>query len=171
MSSLASDSVTQAAKVVALSEHYRRSANPDDYSNTSIIDSGASRHVSPNVNILDHEDKVKLTSFTGKETWTSGNGYIPLQCHDDLSGNDFSIDIDNADYTTETVSSLLSLCKLLRAGWKFDLELGSTYAYTPSGQRIELIVGSDDVLRIPHTLREGESSQQLPKAPINAANP
>ena len=169
VASLAKDSVVQAAKVVALSEHYRRSHEPDDYSNSSIIDSGASRHVSPNVTIPDHDDKVKLTSFTGKATWTAGNGYIPLECHDDLSGNSFGIDIENADYTTETVSTLLSMCKLLRAGWKFDLELGSTFAFTPSGQRVDLIVGSDDVLRIPHTLREGEASKQLPKAPINAA--
>ena len=73
--SLANDSIVQAAKVVALSEHYRRTSQLDDYSNTSIIDSGASRHVSPNVNILDADDKVKLTSFTGKATWTTGNGY------------------------------------------------------------------------------------------------
>ena len=77
--SLASDSIVQAAKVVALSEHYRRTSDLDDYPNTSIIDSGASRRVSPNVNILDHDDKVKLTSFTGKATWTTGNGYLPLQ--------------------------------------------------------------------------------------------
>ena len=112
-------------------------------SHTSIIDSGASRHVSPDVNILAPDDKVKLTSFTGKETWTSGNGYIPIDCHDDLTGNTFSIDIDNADHSTDTVSSLLSMCKLLRARWKFVLELGSTFAFTPTGQRVELIVGTD----------------------------
>ena len=168
VASLASDSIVQAAKVVALSEHYRRTSQMDDYSNTSIIDSGASRHVSPNVNILDPDDKVKLTSFTGKATWTTGNGYLPLECHDDLSGNSFSIDIDNADHSTETVSTLLSMCKLLRAGWKFDLELGTTFAFAPTGQRVELIMCVDDVLRLPHTLREGDSSKQLPSAPINA---
>ena len=168
VASLATDSIVQASKVVALTEHYRRNISTDDYSSTSIIDSGASRHVSPDVNILAPDDKVKLTSFTGKETWTSGNGYIPIDCHDDLTGNTFSIDIDNADHSTDTVSSLLSMCKLLRAGWKFDLELGSTFAFTPTGQRVELIVGTDDVLRIPHTLREGDHAKQLPTAIINA---
>ena len=168
MASLATSSIVKAAGVVALSEHYRRTSQLDDYSNMSIIDSGASRHVSPNVNILDGDDKVKLTSFTGKATWTTGNGYLPLECHDDLSGNSFSIDIDNADHSTETVSTLLSMCKLLRAGWKFDLELGTTHAFTPTGQRIDLIMGVDDILRLPHTFREGDSSKQLPSAPINA---
>ena len=169
VASLATDSIVQASKIVALTEHYRRNLPTDDYSHTSIIDSGASRHVSPDVNILAPDDKVKLTSFTGKETWTSGNGYIPIDCHDDLSGNSFSIDIDNADHSTDTVSTLLSMCKLLRAGWKFDLELGSTFAFTPTGQRVELIIGTDGVLRIPHTLREGDQAKQLPKAIINAA--
>ena len=76
--------------------------------------------------------------------------------------------IDNADHSTETVSTLLSMRKLLRAGWKFDLELGTTSAFTPTGQRVDIIMGVDDVLRLPHTLREGDSSKQLPSAPINA---
>ena len=42
------------------------------------------------------------------------------------------------------------------------------HAFTPTGQRVELIVGSDDVLRIPHSIREGDASKQLHKAPINA---
>ena len=109
VASVATDSIFQASKIVALTEHYRRSLSTDDYSHTSIIDPGASRHVSPDVNILAPDDKVKLTSFTGKETWTSGNGYIPIDCHDDLSGNTFSIDIDNADHSTDTVSTLLSM--------------------------------------------------------------
>ena len=41
VASLANDSIVQAAKVVALSEHYRRTSEPDDYSSTSIIDTGA----------------------------------------------------------------------------------------------------------------------------------
>ena len=48
VASLANDSIVQAAKVVALSEHYRRTSEPDDYSSTSIIDTGAplrSKHV------------------------------------------------------------------------------------------------------------------------------
>ena len=101
--SLATNSIVKAAGVVALSEHYHRTSQLDDYSNTSIIDSGASRHVSPNANILDADDKVKLTSSTGKATWTTGNGYLPLECHDALSRNSFSIDIDHADHPTETV--------------------------------------------------------------------
>ena len=73
VASLATDSIVQASKVVALTEQYRRNLSTDDYSRMSIIDSGASRHVPPDVNhdILAPDDKVKLTSFTGKETWTS----------------------------------------------------------------------------------------------------
>ena len=130
----------------------------------SIIDSGAARHVSPKVHITDGDNRVKLTSFTGKESWTEGNGYIPMTLNDDLSGHDFSIDIEDADYSSETVTSLLSLCKLLRASWRFELSLGSLYGYTPTGHRVTLSMGNDDVLRLPHETREGDELRLAPQS-------
>ena len=37
VASLATDSIVQASKIVALTEHYRRNLPTDDYSHTSII--------------------------------------------------------------------------------------------------------------------------------------
>ena len=160
--------VEYAAKMIALSENYRRLINVANANAGSILDSGAARHVSNKVKITDPDVKCKLTSFTGKESWTEGNGYIPTTLHDDLSGTDFPLDIEDADYSSESVSSLLSLCKLLRSHWKFELSLGNLYAFTPTGHRVTLLMGDDDVLRLPHGTREGGAAEKLPE--INPCN-
>ena len=98
----------QAAKYIALTENYRRTINAIQSESGSIIDSGAARHVSSRVTVTDADDKCRPTSFTGKETWTEGNGHIPLECYDDLSGSQFAIDITDADLSSETVSDLQS---------------------------------------------------------------
>ena len=85
-----------------------------------------------------------------------------MTIQDDLTGDTISIDVDDADYSDEAVSSLLSLCKLIRKNWKFNLELGSLYAYAPNGSRIALHMGDDDVLRLPHNDREGKEAEPLP---------
>lgn len=85
-----------------------------------------------------------------------------MTIQDDLTGDTIPIDVDDADYSDEAVSSLLSLCKLIRKNWKFNLELGSLYAYAPNGSRITLHMGDDDVLRLPHNDREGKEAEPLP---------
>ena len=159
----------QAAKIIALTQHFSCVYNAMlNVEPNSVLDSGAGRHVSQYVNVTDKDNRYRLTSFTGAEQWTSGNGYIPLEMNDDLSGHSFELDITDADYVPETVSSLVSLCKLLRDGWRFELELGSVYGFTPTGHRVALIHNQDDVLRIPHALREGDASSPLPV--INQCN-
>ena len=46
------------------------------------------------------------------------------------------------------------MCKLIRDGWRFELELGAVYGYTPNGQRVSLVMNNDNVLRLPRTLRD-----------------
>ena len=58
-----------------------------------------------------------------------------MTIQDDLTGDTIPIDVDDADYSDEAVSSLLSLCKLIRKNWKFNLELGSLYAYAPNAHQ------------------------------------
>ena len=58
--------------------------------------------------------------------------------------------------------SMLSLVKLLRKGWKFDLEINALYAFTPTGERIALSISPDDILELPHTLREGDEAKPVP---------
>ena len=156
------DGIEAAAKIIALTHHFHRLVLIASANTGSILDSGAARHVSRKVHITDSDDVCRLTSFTGKETWTKGNGYIPMTIQDDLTGDTISIDVDDADYSDEAVSSLLSLCKLIRKNWKFNLELGSLYAYAPNGSRITLHMGDDDVLRLPHNDREGKEAEPLP---------
>ena len=131
-------------------------------SQTDIIDSGAARHVHRHTQIQDAEDKCKLTSFTGEDRWTEGAGYVHMELHDDLTGQHFPLDIANTDYMSDAPSDLLSMCKLIRAGWRFELELGSLYGYTPNGQRVSLLMNSDDVLRMPRTIREDKAELPIP---------
>ena len=55
------------------------------------------------------------------------------------------------------------MCNLLRDGWKFKLQWDQLHSYTPNGHLVELRVGNDIVLRLPHTLREGVKSKELPE--------
>ena len=52
--------------------------------------------------------------------------------------------------------------KLINDGWHFDLSQGSVYAYTPTGIRVTLNLGSDNVLRMPRNLRTGKDAEPLP---------
>ena len=126
----------------------------------SVIDSGAARHVTPLTVIDDAENRTQLLSFTGERTWSNGTGYVPLSIQDCDTEGVAPIDITGADHYDGDVS-LLSLCKLLRDGWKFELELGSPYAFTPQGQKLLLDI-SDDTLVLPHEVREGKEAERLP---------
>ena len=133
----------------------------------SVIDSGAGRHVSDLTVIENENDRKKLHSFTGQESWTNGNGHIPLSVYDDMSGQQVEIDIDDADHF-ESAASLLSMCKLIKTGWNFELNNENQYAYTPTGQRITLTM-ENDVIRMPHEIRQGEEAKRLP-APAEINN-
>ena len=127
---------------------------------SSVIDSGAARHVTPLTVIDDAENRTQLLSFTGERTWSNGTGHVPLMIQDCDTEDVSPIDITGADHYEGEVS-LLSLCKLLRAGWKFELELGAPYAFTPQGQKLLLDI-TDDTLVLPHEIREGKDAKRLP---------
>ena len=69
------------------------------------------------------------------------------------------------DHLDNAAASLLSMGKLLRKGWKFNLELNDLKAVTPNGEIVQLKLSVDDVLRLPHKVRQGKDAEQLP---INA---
>ena len=71
-----------------------------------------------------------------------------------------NLDIEDADHF-ESAASLLSMGKLAKKGWKFEIEQDHQWAYLPDGQRITLKF-ENDVLILPHDLREGEASKPLP---------
>jgi hypothetical protein len=159
--SVAEQKLNSAAKVMALAQFYSHTISLAEAEHCSVLDSGAARHIHPKVTVKDGDDRCRLTSFTGEERWTEGNGYIPMTLQDDQTDELFSWDIQDADYLSDVNSPLLSLCKLIREGWKFDLEWGSLYAYTPTGRRITLHIGRDNVLKLPHSLREGDAAAEL----------
>ena len=154
--------VDYGVKLIAMAEYYSRSINSALPDETFIVDSGAGCHVDPDTIVTDPDNKTRLTGFLGEATWTKGRGHIPLSIYDDLTGHTVDIDITNADNVTTSRASLLSMGKLINDGWHFDLSQGSVYAYTPTGIRVTLNLGSDNVLRMPRNLRTGKDAEPLP---------
>jgi len=131
----------------------------------SVLDSGSSRHLDPRVHVVDPDNVQYLTGFEGSVAWTQGMGYLPLQLHDENTGESFPMDMDGVDKLEEVVSPVLSMGKLLRLGWTFTFgDFGrEMYAVTPSGaHKIRCELGTDDVIRIPHEMRTGSDTAKLP---------
>ena len=83
-------------------------------------------------------------------SWREGNGYLPLSVRDDRSGNNVAVDVKDVD-KFDGVCAILSLCKLVRDGFKFYLEgVDNCFGISPDGQtKIKLDLGIDNILRIP----------------------
>ena len=109
--------------------------------------------------VVDEDDVIKLTSFTGEPAWTTGNGYIPMTIQTDHQSKPVDIDIEDADRFAGTQATLLSLVKLVNSNWKFDLGPEGLYAYLPDGERVTL-VSRDNVLYLPHITRTNEAAKQ-----------
>ena len=161
----------EASKLMALPTHYKRICAAREEQESSILDSGAARHIHPHTQVTDPENKTRLLSFTGLPSWTQGNGYIPITTRDKRTGHDVDIDIPDADYMGDTAASLLSVSKLIKDGWGFNFTRDEMEAHTPAGHIIEIFTGADGVLRMPHTIRKGKAAQALPiHAGINVAS-
>ena len=90
--------IAAVGKMLAAMIHYENVVYQESLKRTSVLDSGAARHVHPDVIITDTENRTRLSSFTGEDVWTDGVGYIPCEFHDDLTSKPFKLDIDDADY-------------------------------------------------------------------------
>ena len=101
----------------------------------SVLDSGSSRHLNPDVHVTDPEETVMLTGFDNSQSLTTGNGFLPVLFYDQNTGTAVKADIEDVDRMPGLNSSLLSLGKLLRAGYEFHFgEQGrDCYMLTPSG--------------------------------------
>ena len=155
-------SVAEAAKIIALERHHSLVVNAAIKEPTTILDSGAAVHIDARTRVTDPDNRTRLTSFTGEASWTQGSGYLPLEFYDESTGTHFDIDIEDAHSVPGVGVSLLSMAKLIRSGWVFSLSLDSLHAFTPTGQKVRVTMGLDDVLRLPHNLREGDSGQRIP---------
>ena len=85
---------------------------------TSVLDSGAARHVHPDVVITDMENRTQchLSSFTGEGAWADGIGCIPCEFTDDLTPKQFKLDISYAYYVNLKGLGLGIDCALLLFG-------------------------------------------------------
>ena len=75
-------------------------------------------------------------------------------------------DIEDVDLmTSDLMTNILSLGKVLRKGYSFHLLDGKNcYATTPGGgHRIQLQLGLDDILRMPHGVRTGTAANRVPE--------
>ena len=92
--------------------------------------------------VLDTDNRTPLAGFDGSTQWTEGNGYVPVTMTDNISGKPFSVDFEDADLMSENlISRMLSLSKLLRAGWTFRLgdQGKDCYGTAPGGaHRIDI---------------------------------
>ena len=65
--------------------------------------------------------------------------------------------------------NLISMGKLIKEGWKFTFEMSELIAWTTSGHKISCTLGDDNVIRIPHGIRTGKESVELP-IPVGHGN-
>ena len=131
----------------------------------SILDSGASRHLHQATIVLDKDNTVPIEGFNGAVQWTEGNGYLPLLGKDRNTGATVPFDIGDADSMEGVVYPLLSMGKMLRAGWCFHFTNNGKdcCAISPDGYtKLQVELGMDDLLRLIHTVRGGKDAAMLP---------
>jgi hypothetical protein len=135
----------------------------------SVLDSGSSRHLSPRTQVTHSDDKLSLTGFDKSMAWTDGNGYLPLKLHEARSDKSISLDLYDAD-KFDGIEPILSMGKMIRLGWKFYFEGASNcYAVAPDGlSKFMVELGDDDVIRLPHDVRDGAKALPIPATPATS---
>ena len=109
-------------ELLAAMIHYENVVYHVSSERTSVLDSGAARHVDPDAIITDMDNRTRLSSFTGEDVdvWTDGIGYIPCEFQDDLTSKPFKLNTDDADYVKCITCTLISMRKLTKQGWKLS---------------------------------------------------
>ena len=135
----------------------------------SVLDSGSSRHLSPRTQVTHSDDKLSLTGFDKSMAWTDGNGYLPLKLHEARSDKSISLDLYDAD-KFDGIEPILSMGKMIRLGWKFYFEgTSNCYAVAPDGlSKFMVELGDDDVIRLPHDVRDGAKALPIPATPATS---
>ena len=82
--------------------------------------------------VKDSDNLHRLASFMGETSWTQANGCIPITPRNDQD-TEVDLAIQDADFKKDVNAPLLSMCKLLQDGWKFELEWDQFHSYTPNG--------------------------------------
>ena len=136
--------------------------------NSSVLDSGSARHLQSEVCVTDNDTVTPLSGFDGSIKWTEGNGYVPAQMTDSITGASFKLDVDDVDLmTTSLVSNIWSMGKLIKNGWKFHLDGEDNHAITPGGaHRVDVELSVDNILRISHQMRVAKERVPLPSPQV-----
>ena len=135
----------------------------------SVLDSGSAMHIHTEVKVTNKKKRYPLIGFDGSEQWTDGCGYLPIEVVDASTDEPVRIDIKDAHQCKAVSTPILSMGKLVRAGWTFHLELNQLFASTPGGaQTLPVELGDDDIIRLPHTTRSGSAQGPLPPNSIFA---
>jgi site-specific DNA-cytosine methylase len=135
---------------------------------SSVIDSGAGRHVCREMEITDATVSRRLKGFEGTVVWTSGVGHKPIELVT-KAGTSIDVDIQDVEYLKDAAAELLSMGKLINQGWRFNLSSQNLQATLPSGEIVALDLSDDHILMLPHDNREGDKATQLPDARRNGA--
>ena len=81
------------------------------------------------------------------------------------------INIGEVEHLESDVEPVLSLGKLLRKGWDFHFtdQGQNCYTTTDEGPRINVDLGSDNLLRLPHVVRTEKPMKSIsrPENPVN----
>ena len=73
--------IAAVGKMLAAMIHYENVVYQEPLKRTSVLDSGAARHVNPGVIITDIENRTKLSSFTGEDVWIDDADYVKcIEC-------------------------------------------------------------------------------------------
>jgi len=153
---------TQMEDIYIIVSYLKNMANTHRTLSGSIIDSGAGRHVCSIVSITDQDSIKQLRGFNGTLEQTSGMGYKSIKMTND-AGNEVGYDIDEVDYYPAATTELLSMCKLIAAGWTFNLNKENLYAVLPSGDKVDLYISRDDNLFLPHQEVIGDGNVSVSK--------
>ena len=137
-----------------------------DGSKGSVIDSGAGRHVCKAAVVTNADETVRLRGFDGSTAWTSGKGYLPAKVQNRM-GDYIDVDINDVENFPGAAAELLSMGKLIRAGWEFRLSNQNLEAIIPGGHKVQLNMNSEDVLMMPHKIRTGKDALPLTGAPTS----
>ena len=88
-----------------------------------------------------------------------------MRAPDTRSGESVSFDIFDADRLDTVTIPILSLGKMVRGGFEFHFDsVEKMYAITPDKQtRFRVELGDDDIVRLPHEMRQGSSAVPIPR--------
>ena len=137
-----------------------------DGSKGSVIDSGAGRHVCKAAVITNADETVRLRGFDGSTAWTSGKGYLPAKVQNRL-GDYIDVDINDVENFPGAAAELLSMGKLIRAGWEFRLSNQNLEAVIPGGHKVQLNMNNEDVLMMHATQDTHWKGRTSPHGRIN----